>query len=205
MSAPAGERLVGLVLAGGRSTRLGRDKVALVLAGQSLLARAAGLAERFCDRVVVSGRDPAGLGLDLPWLPDEVPGQGPIGGILTGLARLGGPLLVLACDLPRLDAATLARLVEQRGRRSAGTVVTTFLQTATGFIEPLVAIYEAAAQPLLAAALAAGEHKLARALPAAGRNLVPCGPEEGSAFLNINTPDDLAALERPGCRGGSRP
>jgi len=198
MSAAARDSLVGLVLAGGRSTRLGQDKVELPVAGQSLLARAVRLAGRFCDQVVVSGRDPADLGLDLAWLPDDLPGQGPLGGILTGLNHLGGPLLVLACDLPLLGEPTLARLVEQRRRRLADAVITTFLQSATGFIEPLVAIYEDAAQPLLAAALEAGERKLARALPESRRNLIPYGPEEAHVFFNINYPADLAVLGRLG-------
>lgn len=200
MSAQAREALTGLVLAGGRSTRLGRDKVVLPLNGQSLLARTVGLAAQFCARVVVSGRDPADLGADpgpdLDWLPDDEPGQGPIGGILTGLAHLGGPLLVLACDLPLLDAATVARLAEHRAGRPAGTVVTTFLQSATGFIEPLVAVYEDLAGPHLAAALAAGERKLARALPAAGRHLIPYGSGEAHVFFNVNFPADLAVLSR---------
>lgn len=198
MSAPAREVLTGLVLAGGRSTRLGQDKVELPLNGQSLLARTAGLAVRFCSRVVVSGRNPADLGLDLDWLPDDEPGHGPMGGILTGLAHLGGPLLVLACDLPLLDEATVARLVEHRGSRPPGTVVTTFLQSATGFIEPLVAVYEDLARPHLAAALAAGERKLARALPEACRHLIPYGPEEAHVFFNVNYPADLAVLSRLG-------
>lgn len=204
MSAQAREALTGLVLAGGRSTRLGQDKVVLPLNGQSLLARTVGLAAQFCVRVVVSGRDPADLGADLgadpgpdlDWLPDDEPGHGPIGGILTGLAHLGGPLLVLACDLPLLDAATVARLAEHRVGRPAGTVVTTFLQSATGFIEPLVAVYEDLARPHLAAALAAGERKLARALPAAGRHLIPYGPAEAHVFFNVNFPADLAVLSR---------
>lgn len=206
MSAPARETLTGLVLAGGRSTRLGQDKVVLPLNGQSLLARTAGLAARFCPRVVVSGRDPAELGADLgpglgqtlDWLPDDEPGHGPMGGILTGLTHLGGPLLVLACDLPLLDEATVARLVEHRGSRPPGTVITTFLQSATGFIEPLVAVYEDLARPHLAAALAAGERKLARALPEAARHLIPYGPEEAHVFFNVNYPADLAVLSRLG-------
>lgn len=198
MSAASGHALTGLILAGGRSTRLGRDKVELSVDGQRLLARTAGLAREFCVRVAVSGRDPAGLGLDLPWLPDDAPGQGPLGGILTGLTRLGGPLLVLACDLPLLTRDTVARLAEARASRPEGTVVTTYLQTATGYIEPLVAIYEDQARPHLAAALAAGIRQVSRALPPEGRHLLPYGPEEAHAFFNVNYPADLAVLSRLG-------
>ena len=203
MSAAARENLFGLVLAGGRSTRLGQDKVELPVAGQTLLARTASLAARFCSRVVVSGRNPAQLGLELDWLPDDAPGLGPLGGILTGLIHLGGPLLVLACDLPLLDEATVARLVEHRGRRPAGAVITTFLQSATGFIEPLVAVYEDAARDHLAAARDAGVCKLARALPEAGRHLIPYGPESAHVFFNVNYPADLAVLERLHQQAGS--
>jgi molybdopterin-guanine dinucleotide biosynthesis protein A len=121
--------------------------------------------------------------------------MGPLGGILTGLRRVGGPLLVLACDLPLLDDAALARLLAGRAARPGGAVMTTFRQSATGRIEPLVAVYEQAAAPLLAAAAAQGLYKLARAIPPARHDL-PCAAHEADAFLNINFPADLERLER---------
>ncbi len=188
--------LSGLVLAGGKSTRLGTDKVVLPVSGGTLLARSVALASRFCSQVWVSGRNPLGLDVDAPWLPDDTPGMGPLGGILTGLAHIGGPLLVLACDLPLMDEATVARLIEARERRPEQAVMTTFLQSSTGYIEALVAVYEAGAAPLLAEAGERGMYKLSRAVPPEVRHHVPYGQDESHVFFNVNYPADLALLRR---------
>lgn len=188
------ETLNALVLAGGRSRRLGRDKVALPVGGRPLLARTVALAARHAARVWVSGRDPGPLGLETPWLPDDTPGMGPLGGILTGLRHVGGPLLVLACDLPLLDDSVVGRLVAGRAARPAGAVMTTFRDEPDGRIEPLVAVYEQAAGPLLAAAAARGLYALARAVPPPARHHLPRSPREADAFLNINFPADLERL-----------
>jgi len=189
-------KLAAFLLAGGKSTRLGQDKVVLPYSGQSLLARAAAVVSRFCDDIWVSGRDPRTLGLDLPWLPDDQPGMGPLGGILTGLTRLERPLLVLACDLPMLDEFTLAKLVAARAQRPPTAVMTTFLQEETGWIESLVSIYEPAAAPLLREAGKRGLYKLSAALPPEVRHHVPYSQQDASPFFNINFPADLAMLRR---------
>ncbi|GAB7081309.1 molybdenum cofactor guanylyltransferase [Megalodesulfovibrio paquesii] len=201
----------GMVLAGGKSTRLGRDKVLERVDGQPMLARMAELAGRHCRQVVVSGRDPAAQEAvpqavrDLPWLPDEGPGGGPLRGISTCLRRLGGPLLVLACDLPLLDDATVGRLLEAHRHRPPQAVMTTFLQQATGFIEALVSVYEAEALPLLEAAAAAGMNKLSRAIPFERRHHIPYEPDQALVFFNINYPADLAMLTHMGMAGASTP
>jgi len=188
--------ITGLILAGGKSTRLGTDKVVLPLSGRTLLARMVTLASRFCPQVWISGRNPENLDVNAPWLPDDQPGMGPLGGILTGLQRIGGPLLVLACDLPLLDEATVSKLLAAREQRPAQAVMTTFLQPDTGFIESLVAVYEQDAQPLLAVAGQQGLLKLSRAVPPEVRHHVPYSQQEATVFFNINYPADLALLHK---------
>jgi molybdopterin-guanine dinucleotide biosynthesis protein A len=185
-----------MVLAGGKSRRLGRDKVCESVGGQSMLARTAALAGRFCRQVWVSGRDPATLGLDLPWMPDDEPGLGPMGGIVTCLRRLGTPLLVLACDLPLLREDVVRALLTAREERPAAAVMTTFLQQETGFIESLVAVYEPEALPLLKAAAGRRELKLSQAVPPERRHHIPYGPERAEVFFNVNYPADLQRLRR---------
>ncbi|BBD07359.1 molybdenum cofactor guanylyltransferase [Desulfovibrio ferrophilus] len=188
--------LIGYVLAGGKSTRLGRDKVILPYSGETLLTRTVSLASKFCDQIWISGRDPQTLGVNLPWMQDDEPGMGPLGGILTGLTRLNKPLLVLACDLPMLDETTVARLVTARKQRPANAVMTTFLQQETGWIEALVSIYEPQAAALLHEAGRQGLYKLSAALPPAVRHHVPYSQHEASPFFNINFPADLAMLRQ---------
>ena len=186
----------GLVLAGGKSRRLGRDKVLETVSGVSLLERSLGLMRQVADEVWVSGRDPQAMGLDAPWLPDDVTGCGPMGGILTGLKHLGAPLVVMACDLPFMNLATLQRLVAAREERRDDAVMTTFLQVETGFIESLVAVYEAGAEELLLRSLARDRYKISAAMPKELRHHIPYTQEQADVFFNINYPADLAVLKR---------
>lgn len=143
--------MIGVVLAGGRSTRLGQDKVRLRLPGdgRDMLARTADLLAACTDGVVISCRAPdAGEEtLALPGIrsiPDAESGLGPLGGVWSALRELRQPILVLSCDLPFMDVPTLRRLIDARGARPPETLMTTFQQAETGFIEALVSIYEPA-------------------------------------------------------------
>lgn len=101
------QRPLGVVLAGGESRRFGSPKGQARLAGRTLVERARRTLAPFCDSVIVAGGDD---------LPDLRPGRGPLGGIEAALERAdrGGldGALVLACDLPAVHAATVARLLE---------------------------------------------------------------------------------------------
>lgn len=182
-----------VVLAGGRSTRMGADKAALRLPdGQPLLLRQLGLLTSLpADRVLVSARQ----GQVLPTLPsgvervDDAGDSGPLGGIVAALRQITtSRLLVVAVDLPRLDPATLIALLAASG---AGTV-----PEIAGRLEPLVAIYPRVWLPAAEAAL---EHRdlslqrLLRAAAASGLFTVVRAPSE-AAFLNWNTPDDLQGV-----------
>ena len=185
---------VAIILAGGKSRRLGRDKAALEIGGQPLLVRMAELARRFCPIVAVSGRDPAPLLQGVPWFLDEIPGLGPLGGIATALTRYNTSCLVLSCDLPLLDEQTLTGLIAAWRVHPKGTAMTTFEQAETGFIEALVAVYEPEAAALLRRANEQGCRKLSQAIPAALRHSLIYSVKEGRPFFNVNTPGDLAAI-----------
>ncbi len=143
MSAP----LFGLLLTGGRSRRMQRDKANLEYAGQSQLARAMALLEPLVARTFVSVRadqlaDPQRAAYEC--IVDALPDLGPIGGIHAALhAHPTAAWLVLACDLPFLDAATLQQLIAAREPRSLATA---FRSSHDGKPEPLCAIYEPASR-----------------------------------------------------------
>jgi molybdopterin-guanine dinucleotide biosynthesis protein A len=131
--------LFGIVLAGGQSQRLGRDKCLIELGSEDFVVRTSALIAPFCSQTWIVGRDASRHGLNMPWTLDDYPGKGPLGGILTGLSRARGQAcLVLACDLPFMDAATLDELVRCREKRAGKTVMTTFEQSETGSITHLL-------------------------------------------------------------------
>jgi molybdopterin-guanine dinucleotide biosynthesis protein A len=159
MTAPA-PPLYGLVLAGGRSQRMQRDKAALEYRpGETQLDTAMKLLGSRVERAFVSMRaeqrdDDARAGY--PQILDRGDVQGPIAGISAALA--GHPQaawLVLACDLPFLDAHTLDTLIAARDRDGDATA---FRSTHDGLPEPLCAIYEPRALHAIGAHIAAGKN-----------------------------------------------
>lgn len=183
-----------VVLAGGRSTRMGRDKARLTLAdGRTLLARQLGLIRAAgAAEIFVSARPEQELELgDATLVIDRNPDCGPLGGIAAALAATSHPhLLVLAIDLARMPAAYLATLVV--GRSPTCGVI----PLRQGRPEPLAAIYPREAAPLATQALAAGERRAtewARQLVGLGLarwREVPAA--EGAFFANWNRPEEIA-------------
>ena len=157
MSAPP---LFGLVLAGGRSTRMQRDKAAIAYHGrETQLETAMKLLSPRVARVFVSVRaDQADDPVRSSWprIVDRGDVEGPIAGISAALAEHPETAwLVLACDLPFLDGATLDTLIA--GRDSARDA-TAFRSSHDGLPEPLCAIYEPRARAAIAAHIAGGRN-----------------------------------------------
>lgn len=187
--------LTGVVLAGGRSSRLGRDKALLRLpdgTGVDLLARSVGLLEKVCGRAVVIGREHSGY----VCFSDRVPGFGPAGGIATALEVTGTACLTLSCDLPFMRVAVLEQLLAEHAARPPGVLSTAYRQKGTGRIEALVAVYEAEALPFFQACLREGQLKISLALPRQRQHFLDYSTEEALPFFNINSPADLEAARR---------
>lgn len=185
-----------VILAGGKSSRMGRDKAWLEFAGQSLLARQIALARELgAGETFVSGRpgvDYAALGC--PVLHDPVPDCGPLSGIAAALAATRPPLLlVLAVDMPYLDVEFLKRLYAH-GRDGLGAV-----PKLGEIIEPLAAFYPKAAESLMRPLLATlppdhppGAKRFAQRCVAAGlARFVALSPAEAGRFQSWNSPGDL--------------
>lgn len=149
--------LHGLVLAGGRSTRMGRDKATLAYHGRSQLETAwALLAPRVTSCFVSVRPDQVGdpLRARHPQIVDGPEGAGPAAGIMAAQrAHPQAAWLVLACDLPFLDAGTLDALL---AARDPAKLATAFRSAHDGLPEPLCAIYEPAAAPHFARHVAEG-------------------------------------------------
>jgi molybdopterin-guanine dinucleotide biosynthesis protein A len=152
MSAP---ELYGLLLTGGRSRRMQRDKAALEYGGKLQLARAMELLTPLVARCFVSIRadqlsDPQRAAYDT--IADLRPDLGPIGGIHAALhAYPHRGWLVLACDLPFLDRATLEHLIARRAQARAATA---YRSSFDGQPEPLCAIFEPRSLELIEQSLA---------------------------------------------------
>lgn len=186
--------VAAVILAGGESRRLGRDKAMIAVEGVPLLARTAALAGRVCLDVYVSGRDPGACLPGVPWFADATPRIGPMGGIMTALTILSRPILALSCDLPFLPENVLADLLVARDHGRRGAVMTVYLHPKSGFIESLAAIYEPGALEYLRVAAEKGMYKLSRAIPENVRTHIPCPDAQAAVFFNVNRPEDLDRL-----------
>ena len=190
--------IYGLVLAGGASKRMQRDKAALKIQGKTQLQRAFELASRHLDKVFVSVRtdqtsDPSRS--QLPMIVDSVAGAGPIVGIRSALAAHPEVAwLVLACDLPFLSDAAIEELLR---RRDPSALATAYKSAHDGLPEPLCAIWEPAAAPVLVDYQSAGSDCPRKFLIRHGAHLLDL--PDRRALDNVNTPEEysqaLAALE----------
>jgi molybdopterin-guanine dinucleotide biosynthesis protein A len=224
--AGGGERtsdlVLGVVLCGGASRRMGRDKAELVVEGRTLLERAAATLASVAHEVVLAcGPEPRYAHRGLELVLDRVPGGGPLAGLEAGLARLAergdgserpehpqcpqsnGWLVALACDMPRADARVLALLLERARARDLDVCL---LASPDG-LEPLCAVYRASCLEPVRAALAAGERRMVafHGRVAVGvlhtDELAPLGAELAGSAANLNTPEELAAELSRGTEG----
>ncbi len=186
----------GIVLAGGRSRRLGRDKAVEPFDGKPLLRRVVDrLADVVDETVLVVADAEQGERIPLPdsarVVVDGYPDCGSLGGIFTGLsAAMGDWGLVVACDMPFLDPELLRHILDQRGGHDAVVPVL------DGRPEPTHAAYSKACLPPIERRLRAGELKIAGFFDDVSVRQVPEAEVEEIdpgrlSFLNVNTPDDL--------------
>lgn len=160
-----------------------------------MLARTAGLAAAVTDGVWVSVRGVEGsdaLRRQWPLIEDAPEGQGPLAGILAALRhRDDADWLVLACDLPRLDSATLTALsATAAGHPDAPAIA--MRSERDGTPEPLCAIWRPAMRARIEAQLAEDRRCARRCLLDAAVPLVDAVTQ--GALANMNAPEDLAAV-----------
>ena len=181
--------LFGLVLAGGASTRMQRDKAAIEYHGQSQLHWTFQLLSHVCAATFVSVRpdqreEPTRAGL--PQIVDRQPGIGPIAGISAALqAHPKAAWLVVACDLPFLNEATLRHLI---AHRDASKLATAYRSSHDSLPEPLCAIWEPASREPLLAHIAAGKQCPRKFLINADATLLDL--PDARALDNVNTADE---------------
>jgi molybdopterin-guanine dinucleotide biosynthesis protein A len=185
------------ILAGGRARRLGgRDKSRLVIGGRTILAHQLDVLQRVVSRIVIVANEPgpyADAGVTV--LTDAVPGSGSLGGIYTALADAGGPVLIVACDMPFVTAPFLARVIE------AGEGADIAIPRGHDGYQPLCANYAQACTGPLRRRIERGALKVTdlladvRVRELGPDDIAPFDPD-GLLLLNVNTADDVVRAER---------
>lgn len=190
------EQTTGVLLAGGRSTRMGgRNKAFAAIGGEPIVARTLRVLRSLFSEVVIATNDPdAYRPLGATLVADHFTHRGPLAGVHAAMGVASRPwVFVVACDMPGLDPRAIRYLLERVGDTDA--VVPCW----DGDIEPLHALYAVRTRPVAEACLRGGRAAMRDFLPALRVTWVAeadlaaiAGTAE--SFLNVNTPEELAAV-----------
>lgn len=180
----------GLVLAGGQSRRMGSDKALLVREGRSQLEHMAELLGSVTERVYVSVREEQQTEPErrrYAQIVDRFEAIGPVAGILSAMTEYPEvDWLVVACDLPNVDANTLGYLLENR---SVTQPFTAYSSSYDALPEPLCALYRAGSDVIVRGFVEEGVICPRKILIRSDTKLLE--QPDPTALDNINTPDDL--------------
>jgi molybdopterin-guanine dinucleotide biosynthesis protein A len=188
--------VTGIILAGGRSRRMGEDKRYLVLGEQTLLERGLGVLHSiFQEALVVIAQDSPPLGIDARVVRDLVPECGSLGGLYSGLMQATTPwVFVVACDMPFLNQAVIAQFTS---RRATADIVMAKLEAR---LHPMHALYGKQCLPVLEQMIRARQLKIQAMMSQSSlrvryvteADLLTIDPF-GRSFYNVNTLADLEA------------
>lgn len=184
----------GLVLAGGKSSRMGRDKSVIAWHGKQQQYCIADLLKPVCNKVFISRRkeQEAESNTDYKTLTDTYTGIGPYGAILSAFQfQPETAWLVVACDLPLLDEMTLKFLL---ANRNTDVMATTFQSPHDGLPEPLITIWEPRSNEVLLSFLSNG-YTCPRKVLIRSNDVHILQPPDADALMNVNTPEDFAKAE----------
>jgi molybdenum cofactor guanylyltransferase len=191
--------MTGLIMAGGKSRRLGQDKRFLILGGKSCLQRVLDVYKVLFEEIVIVAdeKDPfQSLGVRV--VEDMIPGKATLGGLYTGLHHAGSDrVFAVAVDMPSLSVEAIRIVLEQAGQADI------VIPDLNGKLQPMHAVYSKACLPYLKELVDASRLKVQElcAIPELSVHRIPqsvferVDPELRS-FFNINTPEDLARARK---------
>ena len=185
--------LSAVVLAGGKSSRFGRDKAEMEFFGRRVLDGQVEILRGypFQKLAVVSAQ-----GQEREWpepilsLRDDQEGLGPVGGIVTALRHFPGGILVTACDMPLVSGALIEWLLDYYDAH-----VDAVIPRHLGGIEPLFGIYEKSFLPAIEEAIQSGRYALHFIIEEANVRFVDVPEHFSVSFANVNTPEDYKRIQ----------
>ena len=185
----------GLVLAGGKSLRMGIDKSTMLWHGVEQRYYVADMLSALCDEVYISCRPEQEQEItNYPTIPDSYEGLGPYGAILSAFkAYPNKTWLVVACDLPLLDIETLQYLIDNR---DTSKMATTFESPYDGLPEPLITIWEPKSYEILLSYIPEGYKCPRKALRNNLDDVKIIKAINPDALMNTNTPEDAEKVKQ---------
>lgn len=191
--------ITGVLLTGGESRRMGRNKALLEIDGKPLVERSLEVLAGICSEVLISSREADSYtGYGYKVIPDRIKGKGPLGGLYSVLPQAGNEYLFLAaCDMPLLNEQAIAYLYRELGDFDA------IVPSVLGRIHPLHAYYHRRILPLVEKNIQQEKLRLAGLLDACRTKIVKLdealkdsGHREllERSFWNVNTPEEWESI-----------
>jgi molybdopterin-guanine dinucleotide biosynthesis protein A len=184
------ENVTGIVLCGGKSSRMGKNKGLCTVNGKPLIDYPVKSLEPICDKLIIGSNDPVYMQFGWPVVGDKITDIGPIGGIFSCLEKSDTEHnLILSCDMPFAGTELMRFLFDQRSGYRA--VVPSF----RGYPEPLCGYYHRDTRDDLLALIKADNYKLQNVLHRIKTNIIQVDEHldfyKPWMFLNVNTEDQL--------------
>jgi len=189
--------VTGIILAGGKSTRYGKNKALVDIDGLSLIERVIGVMRTiFQDIILITNTPDEYAHLALPMHGDLIKGLGPIGGVYTGLSVITHEAgFFVACDMPLLNRDLIRYIIESRDHFDV------VVPRVSGMVEALHALYDRGCLPAIKRLIDSRQYQTLRIFNEVSVRYVEeveirsFDPDLGS-FININRPQELRRLER---------
>lgn len=183
------KEVTGIILAGGKSRRMGQDKGLIPYQGKSMVSYSIDLLSLFCNRILISTSNPAYKEFGIETVPDLHAELGPMGGLFSCLKVSETTLnICLPCDIPEMKPSVLQYLLQVSDGSSC-------IVPCTPLPEPLVSVYPATVLPVIGQLMNEGRYKMTDIFKHFPVKFIPMHEfqEENvkKLFSNINSPVDL--------------
>ncbi len=181
-----------IILAGGKSSRMGEDKSLLPINGKPMIAHIVEQLAPIFDNLIISGNDPEKYKfLNLPIVPDKEIGAGPLMGILSCLQKSKSELnFITACDIPQLDMGFIKKMVQIAEKRGADIVVPV---TGKDRYEPLFAVYRRSVIPHAEKVLESGKRRIIALFDHLNVEFIKMS--ENNWYKNVNTMNEYCKIK----------
>ncbi len=183
-------KISGVILAGGRNSRMGYPKAFLEIGGRKMIDIILGkLKQFFTEVIIVTDKNGDSLHCECRVIEDVIEGCGPLGGVCTGLREISGEAgFFVGCDMPYLHGGLVSRLIAEVDLTRYECVVPKHSKG----IEPLHAVYSRQILPKVEKTLNMGKLSFRELFADCSCKYIDVDQSEISSFVNINTPEDLA-------------